>query len=133
MTRVVVDASVAVEYLLRTETGLSAAVVLEDSELFAPELLDAEVLSVLRRAVLRGILDESRARFAIDDLEVWGVERISHRALSKSAWGHFRNLSAYDSYYVAAADALGATLLTADRRIARAPNLPVVVNAIGAS
>lgn len=130
MNRVVVDASVAVEYLLKTENGVSAADVLEDSELFAPELLDVEVLSVLRRAVLRGILDEARARFAIDDLEIWGVERISHRALSKPAWKHFRNLSAYDSYYVAAADVLNAPLLTADKRIARVPNLPVVVNAI---
>ena len=131
MNRVVIDASIAVEYLLRTQTGLSAAEVLESSELFAPELLDAEVLSVLRRAVLRGILDERRARLVIDDMEVWGVERISHRALSNLAWKHFRNLSAYDSYYVAAADALGALLLTADKRIARAPNLPVVVDAIG--
>ncbi|MDE2935646.1 MAG: type II toxin-antitoxin system VapC family toxin [Chloroflexota bacterium] len=130
MNRVIVDASVAVEYLLKTENGASAAEVLEKSELFAPELLDVEVLSVLRRAVLRGILDEARARFAIDDLEIWGVERISHRVLSKRAWKHFRNLSAYDSYYVAAADVLNASLLTADKRIARVPNLPVVVNAI---
>ena len=130
MNRVVVDASIAVEYLLRTETGHSAAEVLENSNLFAPELLDAEVLAVLRRAVLRGILDEGRAKSVVDDLEVWGVERISHRALSNLAWQYFRNLSAYDSYYVAAAESLNATLLTADERIARAPKLPVVVNAI---
>ena len=62
---------------------------------------------------------------------VWGVERISHRAISTFAWKHFQNLSAYDSFYVAAAESLGATLVTADKRIARSPNLPVVVRVIG--
>jgi len=39
------DASVAVEYLLRTALGLRLADRIERSELIAPELLDAEVLA----------------------------------------------------------------------------------------
>ena len=58
MTRYVVDASIAVEYLLRTPLGLTVADVLDDASLVAPELIDAEVLSVLRRAVLKGHLEE---------------------------------------------------------------------------
>ena len=68
MTRYVVDASVAVEYLLRTPLGLTAADMIESTSLVAPELIDAEVLSVLRRAVLGGRLDEARAEMAVDDL-----------------------------------------------------------------
>ena len=57
MTRLVVDASVAVEYLLRTPLGLTLADTIDNASLLAPELMDAEVLSVLRRAVLSGHLD----------------------------------------------------------------------------
>ena len=67
MTRYVVDASVAVEYLLRTPLGLSVANLIEADSPVAPELLDAEVLSVLRRAVLGGYLEEDRAQMAVND------------------------------------------------------------------
>ena len=49
MTRYVVDASVAVEYLLRTPRGLSVADIIESASLAAPELMDVEVLSTQRR------------------------------------------------------------------------------------
>ena len=45
MTRYVIDASVAVEYLLRTPAGLQATPLLNDAFLMAPELMDVEVLS----------------------------------------------------------------------------------------
>ena len=54
MRRYVIDASAATEYLLRTPLGLKLVSILEDATLLAPELLDVEVMSVLRRAVLRG-------------------------------------------------------------------------------
>ena len=107
--------------------GLAVADVIERAELYAPELLDAEVMSVLRRAVLNGALQEHRAREALEDLEIWSVERISHKALSRLAWHHIHNVSAYDSYYVAAAQAYRIPLLTADRKLGRAPNIPVKV------
>ena len=49
MTHFVVEASVAVEYLLRTPLGLTVADMIEGASLTAPELMDAEVVSVLRR------------------------------------------------------------------------------------
>jgi predicted nucleic acid-binding protein len=48
----VIDASVAAEYLLRTGLGLRITDLIEGAFLIAPELLDVEVLSMLRRAVL---------------------------------------------------------------------------------
>ena len=68
MTDYVIDASVAVEYLLKTPIGLAMADTIESGSLVAPELIDAEVLSTLRREVLGGRLEEVRAREAIDDL-----------------------------------------------------------------
>ena len=61
MTHFVVEASVAVEYLLRTPLGLTVADMIEGASLTAPELMDAEVVSVLRRGVLSGHLEEARA------------------------------------------------------------------------
>ena len=123
MTRYVIDASVAVEYLLRTPLGLAAAGILDNASLVAPELMDAEVLSVLRRAVSNGRLDEVRAKMAVDDLAHWPVDRISHISLSPLAWQYYRNVSAYDAFYVAAARAHGLPLMTADGRLSRAPGL----------
>ena len=48
---------------------------------------------------------------------------LSRRWRPPSAWELHTNLSAYDALYVALAERLGATLLTADSRAARAPGL----------
>ena len=114
MTRYVIDASVAVEYLLKTPIGLALADLVERAPLFAPELIDAEVLSVLRGAVLGGRIEEGRAVAALDDLSVWPLDRIPNRTLARLAWWHLHNVSAYDAFYVAAARVHDATLLTAD-------------------
>lgn len=127
MTGYVVDASVAVEYLLRTSLGRAVADMIENASLSAPELMDAEVLSVLRGAVLKGHLEESRASLAIDDLAHWPVDRISHRYLARLAWQYHRSVSAYDAFYLAAARTLDIPLLTADGRLSRTSGLKVVV------
>ena len=85
MTRFVIDASVAVEYLLRTPLGLTVANTIDSASLVAPELMDAEVLSVLRRAVLTGRLEEARAEMVVADLARWPVDRISHQTLAAMA------------------------------------------------
>ncbi len=127
MTRYVIDASVAVEYLLKTPIGLALADLVGSSALIAPELLDAEVLSVLRGAVLGGRLDEGRALAALDDLAVWPRDRLPNRTLTRLAWRHLHNVGAYDALYEAAARAHDAALLTVDGRLSRAPGLGVVV------
>ena len=128
VSRLAIDASAAVEYLLRTPLGLTIAEIIDDASLVAPELMDAEVLSVLRRAVLRGKLDEGRALLAVDDLAEWPVDRIPNRTLARSAWQLHRNLSAYDALYVATAQVHDVALLTTDGRLARAPNLGIAIH-----
>jgi len=124
----VVDACAAVEYLLQTPLGIRAAHLLDDADLVAPELLDAEVLAVVRREVLHGRLAEARATEAIEDLQAWSVDRLPHRPLLEVAWALRGHVSAYDALYVAAARAHGAALVTADGPLARAPALGVVVH-----
>ena len=121
------DASAAVEYLLKTQTGAAVAHLVTRATLVAPELLDVEVVSALRGAVLGGWLEESRARLALDDLADWPVERVPHRQLVRAAWRHLHNVSAYDAFYVAAARAENAPILTTDGRLSRASGLGVTV------
>jgi len=130
VTRCVIDASVAAEFLLRTTLGRKIAEIVEGAFLAAPELLDVEVLSVLRRAVLRQRLEDRRARLALDDLAAWPIDRIPHAALLREAWRHRHNVSAYDAFYVAAARLYDAPLLTADGPLSRAPALGIVVQNI---
>lgn len=128
MPTYVVDASAAVEYLLRTPMGTHVAGLVEGAELLAPELLDAEVLAVLRGAVLRGNLESRRAAEAVEDLLNWPVERITHRCLVHGAWQHRDNVTAYDALYVAAARLFQIPLLTADGPLCRTPSLGIVVH-----
>ena len=130
MAEYVVDASVAVEYLLKTPLGLTLADTLENQSLVAPELIDAEVLSVLRRSVLRGALEQTRAEIVVESLAYWPVRRVSLRDLVSVAWQHYHNVTAYDAFYVAVARAYGIPLLTADGRLARAPDLGIVVQTV---
>ena len=107
--------------------GLKLLTSLKGGFLLAPELLDVEVLSVFRRAVLRRQLNEQRALRAVEDLMDWPIDRIPHRSLVWAAWQHRNNVSAYDAFYVAAARLADAPLVTADGPLARAPSLGIVV------
>ena len=126
---VVVDASVLVDALLLDGAARAR---LAEANLQAPELIDAELLSVLRRLVLAGRLPEEHAVQALATSQQLGLRRHASRHLWPRAWELRANLSAYDALYVALAEQLGATLLTADARVARAPGLkcPVEVMAL---
>jgi len=123
----VIDASAATEYLLRTPLGFKVAATTEDASLIAPELIDVEVLSVLRRAVMRREISEQWALLAIEDLVDWSIDRISHKPLLWLAWQHRDNVSAYDAFYVAAARISNAPLLTTDGPLSRAPKLGISI------
>ena len=130
MIRYVIDASAAAEYLLRTPLGLKLADLIAEAFILAPALLDVEVLSVLRRAVLGRQLAEQRAWLALEDLLAWPIDRIAHTALLREAWQHRHNVRAYDAFYVAAARLYDASLLTTDGPLTRAPPLGIVVQNI---
>lgn len=132
MTRYVIDASAAAEYLLCTPLGRKLAELIESSFLLAPALIDAEVLSVLRRAVLHRHLNEERAMTALLDLRDWPIDRIPHAILLEEAWRHRHNVSAYDALYVAAAQCYDALLLTVDGPLARAPAAGIIVQNVRA-
>ena len=119
---IVVDASALLEALLRT----SSAKAVEDrlftphETLHAPHLLDVEVAQVIRRYAANGEIDSARGRLALEDLADLPLRRYPHDFLLPRIWELRNNLTAYDAAYVALAEALGAPLLTRDRRLAAA-------------
>jgi predicted nucleic acid-binding protein len=60
---------------------------------------------------------------ALSTVQQLGFRRHSSRLLWPRAWELRTNLTAYDALYVALAEQLDATLLTADGRAAQAPGL----------
>jgi predicted nucleic acid-binding protein len=129
---IVLDASVVVEMLLASEAGKQAMtrLVQLDADLHAPELMDVEVLHVLRRTTAGGGMSAARAEEAIAVLEMLPVRRHGHGALRRRVWQHRANLSAYDATYVALAEGLGGRLMTRDGRLARAAGAAIEVQVI---
>ena len=121
---IVLDASAVVEILLRTPAGARAETRLaRDGDGCAPCLVDVEVVQALRRLVVAARIDEPRGREALDDFQSMPLERYAHDRLIDRMWELRGNLTAYDAAYVALAEALDASLLTCDRRLASAPGV----------
>jgi predicted nucleic acid-binding protein len=119
---IVVDASAMLETLLRTPAANRVEARLLDPRetLHAPHLLDVEVAQVVRRYAAAGEIDAERGRQALVDLADFPLRRYAHDFLLPRVWELRSNLTAYDAVYVALAEALDATLLTRDRRLAGA-------------
>jgi predicted nucleic acid-binding protein len=119
---IVLDASAAIEWLLRSPAGrrIDERIYSRNESLHAPHLLDLEVVQVLRRLVREDAVSKKRADEAIRDLLDLRIARYPHFVLLPRIWERRHNLSAYDAAYVALAETLGATLLTRDRRLASA-------------
>ncbi len=117
----VVDASVLVVALADDgPDGDKARARLRGEQVAAPELLDLEVASVLRRQVKLGATAPRRAQLALADLAAAPVARAPHQPLLARCWELRDNLTIYDATYVALAEALGVDFLTGDVRLANA-------------
>lgn len=129
---IVLDASAAIELLLWTGLGTRVAQRIADPDetLHAPHLIDVEVAQVLRRFVLSAQLAAERAETALADLEQLDVNRYPHGPLLPRAWELRDNYTAYDAVYVALAEAIGARLLTCDRRLAQGHGATVTVEVV---
>ena len=119
---IVVDASAALDGLLDAARHTQIATHLSglSAPLAAPDLIDVEVMSVLRRWERAGEITTTRARQALDDLNALPIVRYPGRALLDRAWKLRHNVTAYDAQYVALAQILPAELLTTDVRMADA-------------
>lgn len=119
---IVVDASVlAPAVLFDDATGARARTAIHGHEaIHAPQLVHAEVLSHVRRLVRSGTINTARGERALARALQLPMDTHPHEDLVPTAWRLRDRCSAYDALYVALAQILDATLLTADTRLARA-------------
>src|SRR5919204_4262139 len=117
---IVLDASAVVALVLDLDPTVVRDRLREERRAQVPHLLEVEVVSAVRRHVLAGRYDLGRGRRALRRLGELPLVRWTHTPLLGRVLALRDQLSAYDAVYVALAEALGATLLTRDRRLARA-------------
>jgi predicted nucleic acid-binding protein len=128
----VVDASCLCEVLTGSPGAESVRVRLAaDDDHAAPHIVDVEVFGIIRRELIRGRLDRTAAALAIDDLQDWPGQRFGHRHLLPRAWELRDSVRGWDAMYVALAEALDATLVTTDHRLALANGPSCRIETIG--
>ena len=125
---VVVDASLAVKWLVEEDDSDKAHAVLQswvaqDITRIAPHLMPFEVANALHRRVLRGELnvgDSIRmiARLLASRLELHHSPGLHARALELAS--QLNQGAAYDAHYLALAEEFGCDLWTADERFYKA-------------
>ena len=117
----VIDASVVVAAVADSgPTGAWAERVVRSGPLVAPHLMLVEVTNILRRLETAGRLTSFESTAAVRDLVRLDVELVPFHPFADRVWELRKNLTSYDAWYVAVAEALGLRLATLDRRLARA-------------
>jgi predicted nucleic acid-binding protein len=124
---IVLDASAAVAALLND--GQARRLVAEEA-LHAPHLIDAEVVSALRRLVAAGTLSDEDGHRCVETWSRTGLIRYAAGPLLSRVWELRGGLSAYDAMYVALAEGLECALVTVDARLSRAPGSRCTVTAV---
>ena len=126
----VVDASVVVAALVESGSdGRWAQSTLAEGNLAAPELALVEATDVLRRLEQKEKISRAEATFAHADLLRLDLELFPFAPFAGRVWELRGNVSSYDAWYVALAEALDCPLATLDLRLSRAygPQCRVVV------
>lgn len=120
----VLDASALVAALVDTgPDGRWAEEQLATHELCGPHLLPCEASNILRRRWLAGQLGDDEASSAHADLLALDIALLAFEPIAGRAWGLRGNVTAYDAWYVAIAEAFECPLVTLDVRLARAPGV----------
>ncbi len=119
---IAIDASVVLAALLgRDETAQWAQHALSDEPVVAPHLLPVEVANILRRNAITRLISADAAALAHSDLLRMRVALHAYAPFARRVWDLRSNVTAYDAWYVAVAEAFDCPLATLDHRLARAP------------
>jgi len=119
---IVVDASVLANVVGDDgPDGAVARAALRGEQVAAPDLVDVETVSVLRKRWLAKGLSVRRFQRAVDDLADLPLTRHPVLPLMPRAVELRANVTPYDAAYIGLAEVLGCPLLTGDARLATAP------------
>jgi predicted nucleic acid-binding protein len=116
----VVDASVLVAALVDTGPhGVWAEDVLARGSLHAPELARAEATNILRRLERAKLITTPEANGAHDDLMQLDIDSFSFEPFADRIWELRHNVTSYNAWYVALAEALKLPLATLDEALSK--------------
>jgi len=135
VSRIVVDASVAIKWFLTEPQSAEALSVLDDptTSLLAPDLIRSEVGQVLWKRWRQGLLQGGEALDILREFLVMPITIIASDDLIDAAWQLAARTGAtvYDSLYLSAASHYDAVLLTADHPLAlRATSAGIAVRTL---
>ena len=117
---IVVDSSVLVAALVDVGPhGIWAETVLARGSLHAPELARAEATNILRRLERAKLITTPEANAAQDDLMQLDMDLFSFEPFAERIWELRHNVTCYDAWYVAIAEALGLPLATLDKALSK--------------
>lgn len=120
---IVIDASLVVDFITAkiSSTELSEALGGDNQTVFAPEILDIEVVNALRKLRLLNKATESECLSALKLFDAAPILRMKHAPLLDRIWELHTNMTAYDAAYIALAEQLNAELWTRDAKYYRTP------------
>lgn len=127
MKLLVVDASAIAEVLLNTPNAHAIAQAMGDDTLVAPAHIVVEVASVVRGWLRSDQISAAQSARILREFPELGITTIDPAAILEHTPRWWANVSAYDAFYVALAEAYDCELLTLDAKLARAVAGRVVV------
>lgn len=117
----VVDSSVIVAALIAGGVNAEwAETVNAKAPLYAPELARVEVINVLRRLERAGRITAEEATAACEDFMELDLELHAFDAFAERSWELRHNVTSFDAWYVALAEALDVPMATFDAQLASA-------------
>jgi predicted nucleic acid-binding protein len=117
----VIDSSVLVAALVDTGPhGVWAERVLATGSLHAPELARAEATNIFRRLERANLITTPEANAAQDDLMELDIDLFPFEPFADRIWELRHNVTSYDAWYVALAEALKLPFATLDEPLSRA-------------
>ena len=120
---IVVDASILANALADDQAAgeVARGELRAADQVTAPDLVDVETVSVLRKRWLNRTLTDQRFEAAVTHLQQLRFERVPTLRLVQRAFELRADVSAYDACYGARAERLDCALIPADGRLAAAP------------
>jgi predicted nucleic acid-binding protein len=121
---IVIDASVVVAALVDTGgDGIWAESLIASETLVAPELAMVETTNILRRLELAHELSPLESGLAHKDLMRLDIQLFPFHPFAERIWALRKNITSYDAWYVALAEALDCSLATLDLKLKKAKGI----------
>jgi predicted nucleic acid-binding protein len=117
----VVDASAVLDLMLQLRRAHRIGELISSpfAQSHVPDTIDREVINVLRKHERSGALTTAEAEGVFRDFVAMPFEIHDARTFAGRVWELRSVCSVGDAYYVALAEALDATLITSDEKLAR--------------